>query len=67
MHNLKEIRKNLESYKKKFFQRNVVVDFDKLLNLDKSNRDLIQKKEYPKKEVQYLFILQETIILQLVV
>jgi len=45
MHNLKEIRKNLESYKKKFFQRNVVVDFDKLLNLDKSNRDLIQKKE----------------------
>ena len=45
MHNLKEIRKNLESYKKKFIQRNVVVDFDKLLNLDKSNRDLIQKKE----------------------
>ena len=45
MHNLKEIRKNLEIYKKKFFQRNVVVNFDKLLNLDKSNRDLIQKKE----------------------
>jgi seryl-tRNA synthetase len=45
MHNLKEIRKNLESYKKKIFQRNVVVNFDKLLNLDKSNRDLIQKKE----------------------
>ena len=45
MHNLKEIRKNLESYKKKFFQQNVVVNFDKLLNLDKSNRDLIQKKE----------------------
>ena len=45
MHDLKEIRKNLESYKKKIFQRNVVVNFDKLLNLDKSNRDLIQKKE----------------------
>jgi len=45
MNNLKEIRKNLESYKKKFFQQNVVVNFDKLLNLDKSNRDLIQKKE----------------------
>ena len=45
MHDLKEIRKNLERYKKKFFQRNVVVNFDKLLNLDKSNRDLIQKKE----------------------
>ena len=35
MHNLKEIRKNLDYYKKKIKDRNVDVDFENLLNLDK--------------------------------
>ncbi len=45
MHNLKEIRKNLDYYKKKIKDRNVDVDFENLLNLDKINRDLILNKE----------------------
>ncbi len=45
MHNLKEIRKNLDYYKKKIKDRNVDVDFENLLNLDKKNRDLILNKE----------------------
>ena len=45
MHNLKNIRKDLENFKKKLSKRNTKVDFDKLLSLDKVNRELIQKKE----------------------
>ena len=38
MHNLKEIRKNLDYYKKKIKDRNVDVDFENLLNLDKKKQ-----------------------------
>jgi seryl-tRNA synthetase len=45
MHNIKDIRKNLDFYVKKFIERNVNVDVKNLLELDKENRNLIQKKE----------------------
>ena len=45
MHNLKDLRKNLETFKKKFKDRNLNFDIDEFNKLDKANRDLISKKE----------------------
>ncbi len=45
MHNLKELRNNLENYKKKFQDRNVNFDIDDFNKKDLINRDLINKKE----------------------
>ena len=50
MHNLKEIRKDFESFKKKLLNRNINVDFENLKKLDEKNRELIQKKEGFEKE-----------------
>ena len=50
MHNLKEIRKNFDGFKKDLKKRFVDIDFDKLEDLDKNNRELIQKKELLEKE-----------------
>ena len=50
MHNLKEIRKNYENFKKALKKRFIDIDFDELANLDKNNRELIQKKENLEKE-----------------
>ena len=54
MHSIKDIRKNLEFYKKKISERNSSVDFDLLIKLDKENRDLIQKKEKKEQEKKTL-------------
>jgi seryl-tRNA synthetase len=45
MHNIKDIRKNLDFYKKKFFDKNIKIDLKILLDLDQKNRNFIQKKE----------------------
>ena len=50
MHNLKEVRKNFESFKESLKKRSVNVDFTKLENLDKKNREFIQIKENLEKE-----------------
>jgi len=50
MHNFKEIRKNFDNFKKLLEKSNINIDFDHLNNLDKINRDLIQKKEGFEKE-----------------
>ena len=50
MHNLKDIRKNKEFFKKKFSERNTEINLDSILNLDKENRDLISKKEILEQE-----------------
>ncbi len=50
MHNIKDIRKNLDYFKKKISERNTKIDFDKLISLDKNNRELIQKKEILEQE-----------------
>jgi len=54
MHNLKEIRKNIDLFKKKIFERNVKVDLDNLLEIDKKNREFIQKKESLEQEKKLL-------------
>ena len=45
MHNIKSIRENPDLYKKKLEDRNIKVNFKDLLDLDKKNREIIQKKE----------------------
>ena len=45
MHNIKEIRKNFENFKKCMKLRNVETNLDQILILDKENRNFIQKKE----------------------
>jgi len=45
MHNIKLIRKNPDFFAKKLAERNVKIDLKNLLNVDKKNRELIQKKE----------------------
>ena len=50
MHNLKEIRKDLDAFRKALENRFVKIDFKKLENLDKQNREFIQKKETLEKE-----------------
>ena len=45
MHSLKEIRKDFDTFKKSLEKRSVDTNFDKLKDLDKKNRDFIQKKE----------------------
>ena len=54
MHNLKDIRKNIEIYKKKIIEKNLKIDFDKLITLDKENREIIQKKETFEQEKKIL-------------
>ncbi len=50
MHNLKEIRKDFDTFKKALEKRSVDLDFDKLKDLDEKNRELIQKKEALERE-----------------
>jgi len=45
MHNLKEIRKNFDSFKKALESRFVEINFDELKYLDDQNRNFIQKRE----------------------
>jgi seryl-tRNA synthetase len=50
MHNLKEIRKDFDAFKKALEKRLVNIDIDKIKDLDKKNRELIQEKEILEKE-----------------
>ena len=54
MHNLKEIRKNTELFEKKIKQRNSTIDLKSLIEYDKENRELIQKKEKLEQEKKLL-------------
>ena len=45
MHNIKDIRKDIDNFKNTIKNRNVDLDFDQILNLDEENRKLIQEKE----------------------
>ena len=54
MHNLKDIRINIDKFKSKIKERNVEINFDKLLSLDKENRLLIQEKEKFEQEKKIL-------------
>ena len=50
MHNLKEIRKDFDAFKKAIEKRSVEVNLEKLKDLDIKNREFIQKKEALEKE-----------------
>ena len=50
MHNIKFIRKNSDFFFKKLTDRNVKINLKNLLDLDKKNRELIQKKEKLEQE-----------------
>ena len=50
MHNIKDIRDNIDNFEKQIQLRNVKIDKEKIINLDKKNRELIQKKEILEKE-----------------
>ena len=50
MHNLKEIRKDFDAFKKALEKRSLDINFDKIKDLDLKNRNFIQKKENLEKE-----------------
>ena len=50
MHNIKEIRNNLDLFKNSLKKRFLEIDFYEILELDEKNRKLIQKKENLEKE-----------------
>ena len=50
MHNIKEIRNNLDLFKSSLKKRFLKVDINEILELDKKNRKLIQEKESLEKE-----------------
>ena len=54
MHDLKDLRKNLEIFKKKFKDRNFNFDSKKFSEVDKKNRELINKKELLEQEKKIL-------------
>jgi len=50
MHNIKEIRNNIESFKEALSKRFLDIDVVKILSLDESNRNYIQQREILEKE-----------------
>ena len=50
MHNIKDIRNNIEAFKEALAKRFIKLDLDKILTLDENNRKYIQKKEVLEKE-----------------
>ena len=54
MHDIKNLRKYIENYKKKFIDRNFQFDKNKFESLDSSNRNLIIKKEKLEQEKKIL-------------
>ena len=50
MHNIKDIRKDIDLFKNSLKKRFLEVDLKKILELDDENRKLIQKKENLEKE-----------------
>ena len=50
MHDIKEIRKDIDAFKKALEKRFIDIDYEKLQSLDILNRELIQKKEILERE-----------------
>jgi len=50
MHNIKEIRNDIEAFKKALNKRFLDVDVDQILSLDENNRKYIQQREILEKE-----------------
>ena len=54
MHNLKDLRKNIDKYKKKFKDRNVEFNVSDFNEKEKIKRELISKKEKLEKKKKSL-------------
>ena len=54
MHNIKELRKNLSNFQKKFLDRNTNFNIENFEKLDNSNRKLITEKEKLEQEKKIL-------------
>ena len=54
MHNIKDLRKNLKTYKKKLFDRNFELNINEFEKLDNINRKLINEKEKLEQEKKIL-------------
>ena len=54
MHNIKDLRKNLETFKKKLLERNVNFNEEDFIKKDNFNRELISKKEKLEQEKKSL-------------
>ena len=54
MHNIKDLRKNLDNFKKKFKDRNLDFNVENFINLDELNRKLINDKEMLEQEKKVL-------------
>ena len=50
MHNIKDIRNDFDNFKNIIKPRNISIDLDQILDLDKNNRKLIQEKETLEQE-----------------
>ena len=50
MHNIKEIRNDIEAFKESLDKRFLDIDVDKILSLDQNNRNYIQQRETLEKE-----------------
>jgi len=59
MHNIKEIRKDLDFFKKKISERNSSINLNDLITLDVNNRELIQQKEKKEQEKKVLSKLKD--------
>ncbi len=59
MHNLRDLRKNLDVYKKNLKNRNIKFDIDDFKKKDSINRDLINKKEKLEQEKKLLSKLKD--------
>ena len=55
MHDIKYIRNNPSEFEKEIKKRNVKIDLNKILELDKINRSLIQKKETLESEKKKIY------------
>ena len=54
MHNIKELRKNLNTYQKNFLNRNLKFKIEEFKDLDETNRKLINEKEKLEQEKKIL-------------
>ena len=54
MHNIKDLRKNIENYKKKFSERNFDFKINEFKKFDDENRKLIYEKEKLEQEKKIL-------------
>jgi len=55
MHNIKEIRNDIKTFKEALEKRFLDIDVDKILSLDESNRKYIQEREILEKKKKRYF------------